>query len=876
MFKKSFYTVFALTVFFLFSIIIELKAEINFDFGLPLYRQSEINFEKTKTVDYNLQLLKKYILEHKGNVIAQFHAINRWFNLIKLSDTPKHAELLKVGNEYFAIKDKKKADAEEKLRNIFYTGIMLCNNKNEDPECKEDQKFEEILLEYEDDLHEKAEYWIAKGILFQTLKSRTNNYFVLMKPEEDLKIALTLIPRTSQYYYVLGQCFRYLGNSDSALFLSIASYEKAASLDPRNQKLQNSLLSIYMGLHEEYQAKGKHEPFWLEEAVYKKIIEIAPNNPYALNNLGYLYAEYGVNTQIAEDLCQKAVNQSPDNPGFLDSLGWAAFKNKNYKLAEDSLLKSIAIKGNIYESRYHLATLYYSLNNYEKAAEQYEKAITYRPESAEALNNLAYLYTELNINNEKSLTMAKLANRLEPNNASYVDTLGWAYYRNGDLDNALTQLLKANTLVPAQSEILLHIGRVYLDKNEFENALTYIKEAFKANPNLNDPDETLYLAIRLKSYYESIANYHGLLGEKAEKAKVLSILMDISRLYQEVGQFKKSIEITQICSQLNSGEKTLNEPLLNTYKIHKNEKNKDLKIDSVEKSSALDSNENDSSNLKQPETEVQEPESEQETKSQQFTFPKGIDYPVAVSFCSDFFKNLQKYFPHIKDLCQCNVTIIIDRVLGFYETAIIRISSDKLSGKDLKEGILTAYGCFKKPTEKEPDFYIFPCGKFYCKTTEHEIYFSEKPLDEATIKSLANLLPYKEDCLMEIYYDNEALLKRFPKMMNAFIKNPFRPFIKLQASYKLSDTSINELIIGTTGKKENDDFLRRIAGRLFRFKMRANRKGLVTSIKMKPEDDLVYISTDFENIIEWLTNKVDSLTNRLDSYIKLLKTLSNY
>ena len=44
--------------------------------------------------------------------------------------------------------------------------------------------------------------------------------------------------------------------------------------------------------------------------------------------------------------------------------------------------------------------------------------------------------------------MAKKANKLEANNASYLDTLGWAYYRNGDLDNALIYLQKANTLVP--------------------------------------------------------------------------------------------------------------------------------------------------------------------------------------------------------------------------------------------------------------------------------------------------------------------------------------------------------------------------------------------------------------------------------------------
>ena len=874
MFKKSFCTLFLLTAFFVFATSIILRAEINFDFGLPLFRQSEINFEKTKPADYNLQLLKKYILEHKDNVIAQYHAINRWFNLIKLSDTKRHDELIKSGNEYFAIKDQNKATKEEKLRHIFYKGVMLCNSKKEDSECKEEQKFEELLLDYEEELNECADYWIAKGIIFQALKNKDNNYFVLMKPEEDLKIALTLIPRTPQYYYIMGQCFRFLGNTDSAMFLSIASYEKASSLDPRNQKLQNTLLSIYMGLHEEYQTKGKQEPFWLEEAVYKKIIEIAPANPYALNNLGYLYAEYGVNTGLAVDLCQRAVDQSPENSGFLDSLGWAAFKNKEFKKAEEALVKSIALRGSIYESRYHLATLYYSLNNYDKAAEQYEEAIKLRPDSAETLNNLAYLYTELNINNEKSLTMAKKANKLEPNNASYIDTLGWAYYRNGDLDNALIHLQKANSLVPAQSEILLHIGRVYLDKNEFDKALAFVKEAFKANPNMTDPDETLYLAIRLKAYHEAMANYHGLLGDRADMNKVLNILMGISRLYQEEGLYEKSIEITKICSDLNTGAKTLKEPLLGTYKLHISEKNKEIK--------SVTQEEKPSEQPKEEKGEKVVPSSSFEEKTEEnddlenSLLPSGIDCPIAISFCSDFFKNLVDYFPNLKGLYKCNVTIIMDRLLNAHNSAIIRLSSKTLSGKDLKDGLISGYGCIAASkeisSEEKPVSYIFPSGRYYFQTTDNSVYISLNPISKETIASLSTLLPYRDNYVMEMYYDNQAFHNRFPKIINGFIRNPFKPFEKLQASYKLSENGINEFIIATTGKEESEEYLRKIAGRLFRFKMKATKRGLTTNIKMKYVKDLIYISTDFENLFDWATKKVDFINDKLKNFLLFIRS----
>ena len=872
MFKKSFFNIFFVLLLILASYS-ELKAEINFDFGLPLFRQREIIFEKTKSADYNLHLLKKYILEHKDNVIAQFHAITRWFTLIKLSDTPKHAALISEGDKYFSLEGKEKPTNEEILRCIFYSGIMLSNEKEEDPDCKKEQAFEELLLDHEDELKENADYWIAKGILFQVLKNRSNNYFGPMKPEEDLKIALTLIPRTSQYYYVMGQCFRFLGNSDSSLFLAIASYEKASSLDPRNPKLQNSLISIYMGLHEEYQSKNKPEPFWLEEAVYKKIIEIAPNNPYALNNLGYLYAEYGVNTKMAMDLCQKAVSYNPENAGFQDSLGWAAFKNKKYDLAEQALLKSISLKNNVYESRYHLATLYYTTGDYEKAAEQYEYSINLKPESAEALNNLAYLYTELKINNEKALSMAKIANQIEANNASYLDTLGWAYYRNGDLDNAMIYLQKANSLVSGQGEILLHIGRVYLDKNEFDNALTFVKEAFKTSPGLNDPDDTLYLTIRLKAYHEAMANYHGLLGKRADKNKVLNILMNISRLYQEEGLYEKSIEITKICSELNAGVKTLEEPLLDSYKLAHKEKAKEIDNSSDEeiKSEPTKNDLNESVNK----NEIQPiPETDTKEINRKDLLPLDVDCPFAISFCSGFFKNLQNYLPNIKELTKCNVTIMLDRFFFPNRTAIVRISSNSVSGKDLKDGIAAAYAKISSQAITEESVIdLFALGKCYCKVLDKAVYISFKEITDEEVASLSKILPFRENYFIELYYDNQKFHDRFSKYMRPFVRNPFKPFERIEASYQIEKGGIVEYITGTTGKKESDDFMKKMAARLFRFKVKKNKKGLITTIKLQSEGEYIYITTEYENFFAWLNQKINSATRKLNIYLPIFKNL---
>ena len=44
------------------------------------------------------------------------------------------------------------------------------------------------------------------------------------------------------------------------------------------------------------------------------------------NDLGYLYAEQGKNLEKAESMIRKAVQEEPDKPAYLDSLGWVLFK----------------------------------------------------------------------------------------------------------------------------------------------------------------------------------------------------------------------------------------------------------------------------------------------------------------------------------------------------------------------------------------------------------------------------------------------------------------------------------------------------------------------------------------------------------------------
>jgi len=61
--------------------------------------------------------------------------------------------------------------------------------------------------------------------------------------------------------------------------------------------------------------------------LYEKTLEIDSNNTTAMNGMGYILADSGADVLRALRLCRKAVDSKPQNPAYLDSLGWAYYKS---------------------------------------------------------------------------------------------------------------------------------------------------------------------------------------------------------------------------------------------------------------------------------------------------------------------------------------------------------------------------------------------------------------------------------------------------------------------------------------------------------------------------------------------------------------------
>ena len=67
------------------------------------------------------------------------------------------------------------------------------------------------------------------------------------------------------------------------------------------------------------------------------------------------------------------------------------------------------------------------------------------------------------MNLEESVELVKRALAVDPDNGYYLDSLGWAYYKMGRLEEARGELEKASGLAPRDPTILDHLGDVYRD-----------------------------------------------------------------------------------------------------------------------------------------------------------------------------------------------------------------------------------------------------------------------------------------------------------------------------------------------------------------------------------------------------------------------------
>ena len=112
------------------------------------------------------------------------------------------------------------------------------------------------------------------------------------------------------------------------------------------------------------------------EKVLEEVYAETPDDPGVNNDLGYLYAEQNKKLVQAEKMIRIAIAAEPENPAYLDSLGWVLYRLKKFDEALEPLKKATSDPdyrdATIIE---HLGDVHKAMDNIDSARKSWQEAL---------------------------------------------------------------------------------------------------------------------------------------------------------------------------------------------------------------------------------------------------------------------------------------------------------------------------------------------------------------------------------------------------------------------------------------------------------------------------------------------------------------------
>jgi predicted Zn-dependent protease len=136
--------------------------------------------------------------------------------------------------------------------------------------------------------------------------------------------------------------------------------------------------------------------------------------------------------------------------------------NSAFNAAEGAERKQIA--------KLTLASAQESAGDFPAAEATLREILKQTPGNPIALNNLGYFLVERNLKMDEALKLIQQAVKIDPTNPSYLDSLGWAYFKLGKYDEAEKYLKSAARRAGDSATIHEHLGDVYQKRNKTDLA----------------------------------------------------------------------------------------------------------------------------------------------------------------------------------------------------------------------------------------------------------------------------------------------------------------------------------------------------------------------------------------------------------------------
>jgi tetratricopeptide (TPR) repeat protein len=217
----------------------------------------------------------------------------------------------------------------------------------------------------------------------------------------------------------------------------------------------------YAALAEAYEGAKKYD---LEMQAFDEIKQDSPlwlnvqiQKAFALNSLDRV--------DDAKALLEDLIAKTPKDVRPYDALGNILRSHERYGEAKDYYSRAIDLIGKRTKDNW---ALFYSrgvsnerLKDWPAAESDFKEALSLSPDETLVLNYLGYSWIDQGRNLKQAMDYIRKAVKLKPDDGYYVDSLGWAYFRLGNLQAAVETLERAVELKPDDPIINDHLGDAY-------------------------------------------------------------------------------------------------------------------------------------------------------------------------------------------------------------------------------------------------------------------------------------------------------------------------------------------------------------------------------------------------------------------------------
>lgn len=241
---------------------------------------------------------------------------------------------------------------------------------------------------------------------------------------------------------------------------------------PEDTELKLMYGSLLMAQQKEEEAKFQ----------FQLVTEMEPSNEGAWQQLLNISLK-GENIPEVIRICTRCKELFPEAPEYYFYLGIGYYMQEKYQESLDTYYAGLKIipEGNgVVKSNFYgqIGDLYYQMEKMDEAYKAYDEALKYNENNAPVLNNYSYFLTLDKKDLKKAERMAAQCIKLEPDNATYLDTYAWVFFVQGNytlakiyIENALSKD-KTNS-----AELVDHYGDILYMSGEKDKALEQWKKA---------------------------------------------------------------------------------------------------------------------------------------------------------------------------------------------------------------------------------------------------------------------------------------------------------------------------------------------------------------------------------------------------------------